>query len=331
MVSSLDAFHEVMESYDFTYFERDDFRVNQMIGSGYIGEVFEGLVTLLNHCVPCVIKKLTSKSYDLGKDDSYFYDDIIHEVKISHEFPDSSQHQIRYYGYSTRVKEDEISLYILMENTHALGDIQKYIYGDDFWVRLTKDEYDSSNSNTMLSHDESYWDYIMSQKDKLRLIYHIAVAIQELHSYNIVHCDIKPHNMLFVKNKVTLIDYNASVKVDDALKVTGKREQGTPGYMAKEMYKGYISYKADIYALGVTMLEVWFGDIWPHVTDRYDKNRRYVLDYLSLLEDDNPSLHQLVRQCISVAPRKRPDIRQVIHTLQTMVHKDKTMVHKNTP
>ena len=54
--------------------------------------------------------------------------------------------------------------------------------------------------------------------------------------------------------------------------------------MAKEMYKGDISYQADIYALGVTMLEVWFGDIWPHQTDRYDKNRRYVLDYLSLLD-----------------------------------------------
>ena len=89
--------------------------------------------------------------------------------------------------------------------------------------------------------------------------------------------------------------------------------------MAKEMYKGDISYQADIYALGVTMLEVWFGDIWPHQTDRYDKNRRYVLDYLSLLEDDHPQLYQLIKQCVSVKREKRPSIEMVVDTLTTMV------------
>ena len=160
----------------------------------------------------------------------------------------------------------------------------------------------------------------MSQKDKLNLCYQISLAVKELHSFQIVHTDIKPHNMLYTGEKVKLIDFNASVKLGNNCEiVSGKREQGTPGYMAKEMYKGDISYQADIYALGVTMLEVWFGDIWPHQTDRYDKNRRYVLDYLSLLKDDHPQLHQLIKQCVSVK-KKKPSIEMVVNILILLVN-----------
>lgn len=321
MVSCLEDFHHTMDILNFSYFERHDLTLKKLLGSGYIGEVYQGSINIMDDTIPCVIKKVSSKSYDLGKDDSYFYEDIIHEVNIFHEFSTKqANHQIQFYGYSTQVKNENVDLYILMEQTEARGDIQKYIYDDEFWVRLTKEEYDSSNSNTTLSHEDSYYDYIMSQKDKLNLCYQISLAVKELHSFQIVHTDIKPHNMLYTDNKVKLIDFNASVKLSNNCEIVrGKREQGTPGYMAKEMYKGDISYQADIYALGVTMLEVWFGDIWPHQTDRYDKNRRYVLDYLSLLEDDHPQLHQLIKQCVSVKREKRPSIEMVVDTLTTMV------------
>ena len=81
------------------------------------------------------------------------------------------------------------------------------------------------------------------------------------------------------------------------------------------MYKGEISYKSDIYELGVSFLEIWFGDIWPKETDRYDKNRRYVLDYLSLLENDNLKIHDIIKKCVSVDKGKRPELDEILKEL----------------
>ena len=73
----------------------------------------------------------------------------------------------------------------------------------------------------------------------------IALAIQELHSYKIVHTDIKAQNMLWVGDHIKLIDFNASVEMGEKTVVKGRREQGTPGYMPK-MYDGVIGYSSDV-------------------------------------------------------------------------------------
>ena len=121
--------------------------------------------------------------------------------------------------------------------------------------------------------------------------------------------------MLFLGDRVKLIDYNASQEMNNERELQGPAEIGAPGYMAIEMYDGWISYKADIYSLGVCMLEVWFGDIWPHDSDDYDTCRRFVLDYLSLLKKDNLELHALVKKCISTEPKKRPLLKTILSNL----------------
>ena len=81
------------------------------------------------------------------------------------------------------------------------------------------------------------------------------------------------------------------------------------------MYNGIISYQSDIYSLGVCMLEIWFGDIWPTDSDDYKECRRYVLDYLTLLKDDNPILHRLIQKCVSTDSKKRLRIKTILSNL----------------
>ena len=212
------------------------------------------------------------------------------------------------------LKQEEVQLFILMEKTDGC-DLAKYLYEDEFWTRLTKEQYDTSESITVLSHEGSYWDYTMKRNHKIDIMKHLATAIKELHSYKIVHSDIKAQNMLWVGDHIKLIDFNASVEMGDKTVIKGRREQGTPGYMAKEMYDGMIGYSSDIYSFGVCCLEVWFGDIWPTKSESYRKNRRYVTDYLSLLEDEEPEVYNLIKRCISVNPKKRPSITEIIHLL----------------
>ena len=91
------------------------------------------------------------------------------------------------------------------------------------------------------------------------------------------------------------------------------------------MYDGWISYKADIYSLGVCILEVWFGDIWPSDTNDYNKCRRYVLDYLALLKDDNLSLHNLIKKCVSTDTKKRPLLKTILSNLDHILHSQGTV------
>ena len=314
MDSFLNDFHEKMDSINFSFIERDDIKLDKLLGSGYIGEVYEGRITLLNVDIPVVVKKLHSSSYSWGSEDEQLYEDVYSEVSMW-SLTKESKNIIQFYGYSVKVDNDDVSLYIIMEKTKANGDLKSYIGDHEFWVQLTEREYDDSNSQTLLYHDGEYWDYIMSQKDKIELMVKMVNAVKDLHDSNVVHSDIKPQNMLYDGENVKLIDFNASVYLGNESGIKGKREQGTPGYMPKEMYKGDISYKSDIYELGVSFLEIWFGDIWPRETYRYDKNRRYVLDYLSLLENDNLKIHDLIKKCVSVDKDKRPELDEILKEL----------------
>lgn len=315
----METFHKYMYDNNFTFFDRKDIIVKDNIGSGYIGEVFTGSLKLLDNEQPVVIKRIRSNFYDKGIHDEYLFNDVKDEVRIARLFMDKAKQLIRFYGYSCRVTEDEICLYIIMEKTSADYDLAKHIYSDCYWKKLTKEEYDVTHSNLVLSHNGKYWEYIMSQKNKYDIMISMATAVKELHSYNIVHCDLKPHNMLFTDKGITIIDFNASCYMGKETEHMGKREQGTPGYMAKELYRGYITYSSDIYSLGVSFLEVWFGDIWPKQTDRYSKCRKYVLDYLSLLSD-NKQLHDLISKMVHTQPTRRPKIDGIINSL-TMLNK----------
>ncbi|KAL8116509.1 hypothetical protein AgCh_022862 [Apium graveolens] len=92
----------------------------------------------------------------------------------------------------------------------------------------------------------------------------VAIRINYLHrgcDIQILHFDIKPHNILLNKNFNPVIsDFGLakSYAIDKSI-ITLTTARGTTGYMAPEMfYKniGAISYKADIYSFGMLLMEM---------------------------------------------------------------------------
>ena len=300
------------------YIKREDIRLIELIGSGYVGEVYKAVY---NHKT-VVVKKLTSNSYNHGKEDDMLYSDLLDELHVGYNLH-KNQHLIQFYGYSFKETSNETILYIVMEHFDGSKDLGKYIYHDEYWTPLTKQEYENSTSNTTMYHENKYWDYTMDTKSKLIMMKQACLAIDNLHKQGVVHCDIKPGNMLYDGYLIKLIDFNASVKLGNKDYIEGKKHQGTPGYMPIEMYNGRIGYSSDIYSIGVSMLEMWFGDIWPQKTYTYKKTRKYVLDYLSLLKQDNESLYNLIKKCTNPREKFRPTLDSIINTLDGLINQDR--------
>lgn len=103
-----------------------------------------------------------------------------------------------------------------------------------------------------------------------RFVRDILCGLFYLHSEGIVHCDIKPHNVLLAMDgQCKLSDFGSAMRgmsADEDIDILELR--GTPGYMAPEVANGDLpTPKSDVFSLGVTILELLVGKLpWEYVS-----------------------------------------------------------------
>ena len=94
----------------------------------------------------------------------------------------------------------------------------------------------------------------------------IIMAVSELHTYNFVHRDIKPDNVLLdAKGHVKLADFGSCIALDSAGLVTSSIAVGTPDYISPEILRaqeGNVSYgkECDWWSIGIVLYEILFGE-----------------------------------------------------------------------
>jgi len=98
----------------------------------------------------------------------------------------------------------------------------------------------------------------------------IADGLQHMHDLRIVHCDVKPDNILFDANDVPkLADFGIARLLPQPRQTQEPEDQqpppfvqGTPQYMAPELWFNQPCPQSDQYALGVTLYELLTRE-WP--------------------------------------------------------------------
>lgn len=92
----------------------------------------------------------------------------------------------------------------------------------------------------------------------------LLTAVAYAHQRRIIHCDIKPENViLFPDGRVRLTDFGIAKVAQRTIKASGS---GTVGYVAPEQAVGKPSFRSDVFSLGLLLYRMLTGVLpeWPY-------------------------------------------------------------------
>ena len=95
----------------------------------------------------------------------------------------------------------------------------------------------------------------------LEIMLELCAALEYAHGKGVVHRDIKPGNIIRLKDgRIKLTDFGIAQVVGGAGRASSGRGFGTPGYMSPEQAEGgKVDHRTDIFSAGVVMYELLTG------------------------------------------------------------------------
>jgi len=158
-------------------------------------------------------------------------------------------------GFAKRFEAEAKALATL--NHPNIVTVHEFGHRDDFYFLLM--EYvDGPNLRSLLV------DHRMSPEEALSIVPRVCEALEFAHRRNVVHCDIKPENLLLnTDGQVKIADFGiARILGQTSSHPDSDKVAGTPAYMAPEQMDRphAIDTRADIYSLGVVFYEMLTGE-----------------------------------------------------------------------
>lgn len=143
----------------------------------------------------------------------------------------------------------------------------------------------------------------------------VAAALQYAHDRRVIHCDIKPENMLLGQNEALMLsDFGIAISLQNIQSAVTQGlplaagVAGTMTYMAPEQLQGKPSFASDQYALGVVVYE-WFGGAPPFSGSTVEVATQHLQVPAQPLRERVSSLAPAIEQVVMRALAKDPQER----------------------
>jgi serine/threonine protein kinase len=154
-------------------------------------------------------------------------------------------------------------------------------------------------------------DYIqknkLKERDKKKIMKKLLEGLEYLQSFNIIHGDIKPSNILvFPDEDIKYADFNLSsiYLKDEEL----NKKLYTITYRPPEILQNKATLKSDIYALGCTFFEIYYGCEYFN----YSKAKKfYHIKNSSETKEENDVFNDLIKNMIHPDEKLRFSIEKI--------------------
>ncbi|XP_066339281.1 uncharacterized protein [Miscanthus floridulus] len=272
----------------------NNFSDEQKIGIGGFAEVYEGR---LRNGRSVAVKKFSDMI--LLNDERIYIKELESMIRLKHK------NIVRFFGYCA----DSQWKMVKHGGRHVLAEIRQRLLCFEFVPLGSLDKYISDMSEGL------EW------RKRYQIIRGICEGLHYLHEENVLHLDLKPSNILLDYNLVPKItDFGLSRCFDDKQTRTFTHNvNGSMGYMAPESSSGVITFKSDVYSLGIIITEMLTG------RKGYCQIEYVLESWKTRLKMPMGDTLEQIRVCVEIGimcidsnPDNRPDLRHIIRVLNEM-------------
>ena len=139
----------------------------------------------------------------------------------------------------------------------------------------------------------------------------IASALKHAHSRGIIHCDIKPHNILLDENNSPKVaDFGIARAISTATMTYTASVVGSVHYLSPEQVRGEkVSAQSDLYSLGILLFEMLTGSL-PFTADTpVAVALMHVSEKMPLVREVNPEVPPVLEKIVAKSLAKNKEER----------------------
>ena len=158
--------------------------------------------------------------------------------------------------------------------------------------------------------------------EALAITREIAEALAHAHANGLVHCDIKPHNILMLDGAhAKVADFGIARAVTESTMTYSGNVIGSVHYFSPEQAKGtVITPKSDVYSLGVVLYEMLTGELPFTGENPVSIAMKHLQDEPTPVRRIDPAIppvvEALVARMMAKDPALRPESAELVHEIE---------------